>query len=613
MEDRVHGVTCIEGDGLYAVLHFAEDIQQAAALGGEHPLVAAASKGTNVQRLQVDVQHARCEGTIADQQDTAWSGDLRHICQRVHHAGDRVDMHEADDAAPWCQVLLEDTQEMLFVLNRIRHPHVVDLHAPMFVQVFPAGRAAAMFMVRCQDLVTSVQLDAGGDLIHAFGRIARDHDFADIRTDELGGAGTHLFGPITETTPDVVDLIAFQLVEIAADSVGDDTWRGADTACVEMDESLVELEFLAHAAPQVGFADGGVDVGPQRLQSVLGALGQPRQQPYGRRRGCQTIHKCTLFHDADAPLRVSVYLPFLQRANRTCTRLWSWGARPLFESAPWRIGANTRARESGGIMDANRASACSYPLKEQSLDYALKVIGESGFSKVDLLARMPHFSVTDPEYSVDELERLCDLHGVRVANIGAYCGGAFSSQVETERQAAVDEMNITLDVAKRLGARTVRVAPGTGKRDEIDTLVPYFKAAAETAERFGIWLGIENHGSEISGNPEACVEISEKVGSPHFGVLYEPSNLMDANVDYKEAFEIFKDHIVHVHIKDGSYNAAGKWERCMLGDGVIDVTWVWDRVEALGYTGQYALEFEVGDIEKVETGYAKWLQYWEAL
>ena len=264
-------------------------------------------------------------------------------------------------------------------------------------------------------------------------------------------------------------------------------------------------------------------------------------------------------------------------------------------------------------MDKNRVSACSFPLKEKPVDYALKVISESGFDKVDLLARMPHFSVTDPDYSVDELERLCDQYGVRIANIGAYCGRGFSSEDESEREAAVEEMNTTLAVAKRLGSRTIRVAPGTGKREEIDTLVPYFKAAAEIAERDGIWMGIENHGTEISGNPEACLEISEKVGSKHFGILYEPSNLMAANVDYKEAFDIFQDHIVHVHIKDGNYNDEGKWERCMLGAGIIDVNWVWDQVEGLGYKDEYALEFEVGHIEPVETGYAKWLGYWENL
>ena len=99
-------------------------------------------------------------------------------------------------------------------------------------------------------------------------------------------------------------------------------------------------------------------------------------------------------------------------------------------------------------------------------------------------------------------------------------------------------------------------------------------------------------------------------GRSFSGFYTKPSNLMAGNVDYKEAFEVFRDHIVHVHIKDGRYNDDGKWERTMLGDGVIDIHWVWDRVESTGYDGDYGLEFEVGNIEPVETGYRKWYETW---
>ena len=260
-------------------------------------------------------------------------------------------------------------------------------------------------------------------------------------------------------------------------------------------------------------------------------------------------------------------------------------------------------------MDVTRISACSYPLREKDLEYTLQVISEAGFKKVDLLGRMPHFSVTDAAYDVNELRRLCDKYDVALANIGSYCGRGFSSASKEELQAAMDEMTKTLDVAKAFGAKSIRIVPGDGKRASMDAMVPHFKASAEYAEKVGVYMGIENHGGEISGDPEACREISEEVGSRYFGILYEPCNLMAAGVDYKTAFEAFKDHITHVHIKDGRY-VDGKWEGCMLGDGVIDIKWVWDQVEALGYAGDYALEFEVGHIEPVETGYRKWYEAW---
>jgi len=264
-------------------------------------------------------------------------------------------------------------------------------------------------------------------------------------------------------------------------------------------------------------------------------------------------------------------------------------------------------------MDLDRLTACTFPLREKPLDETFSVIKEAGFDQVDLLARMPHFSVTDPEYSLDELEAQCDRHGIRIANLGAYCGRGFSAEEEDVRDAAMEEMKLTLDAAKRFGARTVRVAPGNGKRSEIGALVPLFRESAEIAEDIGVFLGIENHGSEISGNPEACLEICQKVGSRHFGILYEPCNLMATGTDYKEALDILQDYVVHVHVKDGAYGEDGKWARTMLGEGEIDYLWVYDQVEEAGYSGEYALEYEVPQIEAVETGYKKWRDYWLGL
>ena len=262
-------------------------------------------------------------------------------------------------------------------------------------------------------------------------------------------------------------------------------------------------------------------------------------------------------------------------------------------------------------MDKERVSACSYPLQKEGLDYTFKVISEAGFKKIDLLAKMPHFSVTDPEFSLDELERVSDRYGVAVANIGSYCGKGFSSVSEDERNAAVNEIEKTLDAAKRLGAKSIRVTPGSGEREVIDLVVPYFQQAADRAEKHGVYMGIENHGGAISGNPDACKEISEKVGSKFFGILYEPCNLMACGVEYKAAFDTLRDHVVHVHFKDGKYDRDEKWVRTMLGDGIIDIQWVFEQVEGTGYDRDYALEFEVGEIEPVETGYKKWFETWK--
>ena len=87
---------------------------------------------------------------------------------------------------------------------------------------------------------------------------------------------------------------------------------------------------------------------------------------------------------------------------------------------------------------------------------------------------------------------------------------------------------------------------------------------------------------------------------------------MAGGVDYQEAFEVFKDWIVHVHIKDGAW-VGETFERRHLGEGDLDVRWVIDALEGIGYEGDYALEYEIGDIEPIETGLRKWYEYFEGL
>jgi sugar phosphate isomerase/epimerase len=262
-------------------------------------------------------------------------------------------------------------------------------------------------------------------------------------------------------------------------------------------------------------------------------------------------------------------------------------------------------------MDTDRISACSYPLRDRELDYAFGVIAAAGFRKVDLLGRLPHFSATDPSFRLETLERLLAGHGLRVANIGSYCGQGFCAQTTAARRAAMDELCATLDAAHQLGARSIRVVPGDGRRASIGALIPQFQEAAENAARLGVYLGFENHGGEISGVPEACRQLCAAVASPWFGVLYEPANLMAAGVDYRTALATLRDHIVHIHVKDGRHDAAGAWQGTMLGEGTIDLRWLWTQMAAAGYGGDFALEYEVDSIEPVETGYAKWFRAWQ--
>ncbi len=265
-------------------------------------------------------------------------------------------------------------------------------------------------------------------------------------------------------------------------------------------------------------------------------------------------------------------------------------------------------------MDAARVSMTTYPLIDRSLDDAVALIAATGCRNIDLLERPPHFSLDASECRTDRVRSTVEAHGVRVANLATYGGKGFAGDDPAEQEREWQALCRSIDVAAWFGARTVRayrVGSNNEDLDDVPKVAPWYRRAAEYAERKGVYMGVENHGGPVSGTPEVLRDFSRQVGSSHFGVLYDPCNLLLAGVDHKAAFDVFKDHVVHVHLKDGTAEAESH-KATMLGEGDVDVPWVLERLDEIGYEGHYTLEYEVETVPP-ETGLKEWYEYFVSL
>ena len=263
----------------------------------------------------------------------------------------------------------------------------------------------------------------------------------------------------------------------------------------------------------------------------------------------------------------------------------------------------------------SRVSTCSIALIDQPAKKAMEIIAAAGYKKVDLLERIPHLSLFLDECDPAKLKEAAEVNGLKVANLGTYVGGGkagrgaqwtfhgwqipnperftscgFSSDHPAEQKTELEQLHRAIDLAVFFGSRSIRVIAGNDDPKTLDKIVPWFKQAAEYAEEKKVYMGLENHSAGIAGTPKLCVELAEKVDSTFFGVLYEPGNLMhQSNRDYQEALEIMKEHIVHCHFKDWAPDKG----YVMLGEGVIDFRWILDKLDAVGYNGDFALEYEL--------------------
>ena len=103
------------------------------------------------------------------------------------------------------------------------------------------------------------------------------------------------------------------------------------------------------------------------------------------------------------------------------------------------------------------------------------------------------------------------------------------------------------------------------------------KTVLRTAERHGIYIGIEPHQS-ISKTTAGLVRIATLVDSPMLRVNYDTGNAFLGGEDPYAGLQAVLDRVVHVHAKDISIKQAetekgkvtGTPVGCACGDGVID-------------------------------------------
>lgn len=274
-------------------------------------------------------------------------------------------------------------------------------------------------------------------------------------------------------------------------------------------------------------------------------------------------------------------------------------------------------------MDDSRISICSISVIKHPPERAFEIIGAAGYKKVDVLERVPHFSLFPEECDPAALKAAAESNGLQIANLATYVGGGtngrsavwtawhgwtvpephqfssfgFSSDTLAEQEKELEQLVRAIELAVFFGSRSIRVIPGNDRPDTMDKIVPWLKRAAEYAEEQNIYMGIEHmHGlGTISGTPELLRELVEKVDSPYLGVLYEPGNLMYiSRIDYRRGLEVLKDFVVHCHLKDIRLVGEG-YESHLPGEGDIDFVWIVEQLAAAGYEGDYALEYEVLD------------------
>ena len=126
-------------------------------------------------------------------------------------------------------------------------------------------------------------------------------------------------------------------------------------------------------------------------------------------------------------------------------------------------------------------------------------------------------------------------------------------------------------------------------------LLSKFEQPLRMAERQGFVLAIETCFLNNVSSASLASTFMDKLQSDHMRVLWDPGNtLFFHEVPYPDGYELVKDYLVHVHIKDGVVDSPNcSFELCAPGQGQVKTfPEILKRLTDDNYQGVVSLEPE---------------------
>jgi sugar phosphate isomerase/epimerase len=251
------------------------------------------------------------------------------------------------------------------------------------------------------------------------------------------------------------------------------------------------------------------------------------------------------------------------------------------------IGVNMefiRCEDKPFAVGVERAAQMGFRYVEPMVHNGRELLSEAGY--------FHSFSLDDDPF---EMKDVLDRHGVSPSGLSSHCP-------LMRPEISVPYLQKAIRFAAAIGAPVVNTdegirPPWVSLEDAFHVMKYTLTTILQTAERYGVYVGIEPHQS-ISRTTEGLLRIATLVKSPRLRVNYDTGNAYLAGEDPYAGLKAVQHLLVHVHAKDIAIKQAeaekgkvtGTAVGCACGDGVID----WAKVIAIlrqgGYDGVLSVE-----------------------
>ena len=196
---------------------------------------------------------------------------------------------------------------------------------------------------------------------------------------------------------------------------------------------------------------------------------------------------------------------------------------------------------------------------------------------------------------VMEIKRQLDERGFKLSAIGSPIG---KIGILDDFEPHFQLFKHTLEIAKIMEVKYIRmfsffIPQGEEPGKYRDEVMKRWRRFIEAAEGKNVVLLHENEKDIYGDTPERCLDLFETMNCDYLKATFDPANFVQCNVKtYPEAYEVLKDHIAYMHIKDAIYS---NHQVVTVGHGEGNIKELLKELKDSGFKGFLSIEPHLTD------------------
>lgn len=190
----------------------------------------------------------------------------------------------------------------------------------------------------------------------------------------------------------------------------------------------------------------------------------------------------------------------------------------------------------------------------------------------------------------NEIKKILDQRGFKISAIGSPIG---KQKITDEFEPHLDKFKHVLDLANIFETRYIRMFSFFMPKNESpekyrDEVLRRWEKFLETANGREVILLHENEKDIYGDTAERCADLMRSLRCSYLKATFDPANFVQVGEKiYPDAYNMLKNHIEYVHIKDALYST-GQVVPAGYGDGCVKQ--LLEELYSSGFEGFLSLE-----------------------